>query len=143
MMDITTDGFGFMLSVGDLAWVPFTYSLQARYLAFHHVELGLWGTIGVVAVKALGYYIFHDANSEKNNFRNGSNPKSMSRFNFCPSFHVLMFFFYPDLKSMDTKRGTKLLISGWWGLCQHPNYLCVPSHCPACRSLYSDTLNQG
>lgn len=27
-MDITTDGFGFMLAFGDLAWVPFTYSLQ-------------------------------------------------------------------------------------------------------------------
>ena len=27
-MDITTDGFGFMLSFGDLAWVPFTYSVQ-------------------------------------------------------------------------------------------------------------------
>lgn len=31
-MDITTDGFGFMLAFGDLAWVPFTYSVQARYL---------------------------------------------------------------------------------------------------------------
>jgi hypothetical protein len=31
-MDITTDGFGFMLAFGDLAWVPFIYSLQARYL---------------------------------------------------------------------------------------------------------------
>ena len=31
-MDITTDGFGFMLAFGDLAWVPFTYTLQARYL---------------------------------------------------------------------------------------------------------------
>jgi Delta14-sterol reductase len=29
-MDITTDGFGFMLCFGDLAWVPFIYSLQAR-----------------------------------------------------------------------------------------------------------------
>ena len=27
-MDITTDGFGFMLAFGDLVWVPFTYSLQ-------------------------------------------------------------------------------------------------------------------
>lgn len=34
-MDITTDGFGFMLAFGDLAWVPFTYSLQARYLLDH------------------------------------------------------------------------------------------------------------
>ena len=31
-MDITSDGFGFMLAFGDLTWVPFTYSLQARYL---------------------------------------------------------------------------------------------------------------
>ena len=31
-MDITSDGFGFMLVFGDLVWVPFTYCLQARYL---------------------------------------------------------------------------------------------------------------
>lgn len=30
-MDITTDGFGFMLAFGDLSWVPFTYSLQALH----------------------------------------------------------------------------------------------------------------
>ncbi|KAF5341653.1 hypothetical protein D9611_001670 [Ephemerocybe angulata] len=102
-MDVTTDGFGFMLSVGDLTWVPFTYSLQARYLAFNHVELGLYGTLGVIATNLLGYYIFRTANGEKNDFRNGKNPK--------------------NLKFMNTKRGTKLLISGWWGLCQHPNYL--------------------
>ena len=29
-MDITTDGFGYMLAFGDLTWVPFTYSLQAQ-----------------------------------------------------------------------------------------------------------------
>ena len=28
-MDITTDGFGFMLAFGDLAWVPFTYRSPA------------------------------------------------------------------------------------------------------------------
>ena len=38
-MDITTDGFGFMLAFGDLVWVPFTYTLQARYLVDHPVEL--------------------------------------------------------------------------------------------------------
>ena len=32
-MDIIHDGFGFMLVFGDLVWVPFTYTLQARYLA--------------------------------------------------------------------------------------------------------------
>lgn len=31
-LDITTEGFGFMLAFGDLAWVPYLYSLQARFL---------------------------------------------------------------------------------------------------------------
>ena len=33
--DITEEGLGFMLTFGNLAWLPFTYSLQARYLADH------------------------------------------------------------------------------------------------------------
>ncbi|XP_041035859.1 delta(14)-sterol reductase TM7SF2 isoform X2 [Carcharodon carcharias] len=38
-MDIVNDGFGFMLAFGDLAWVPFTYSLQAYFLVSHPQEL--------------------------------------------------------------------------------------------------------
>lgn len=30
---------------------------------------------------------------------------------------------YLDLQFLQTKRGTKLLISGWWGFLRHPNYL--------------------
>lgn len=102
-MDITTDGFGFMLSVGDLTWVPFTYGLQARYLAFHPVDLGVAGTSAVLAVNLIGYYIFRDANGEKDNFRNGTNPKNLSY--------------------MVTSSGRKLLTSGWWGRSRHPNYM--------------------
>ncbi|CAE6353935.1 unnamed protein product [Rhizoctonia solani] len=102
-MDITTDGFGFMLAVGDLAWVPFVYSLQARYLAFNHVELGPFWTCVIFAIHGVGYWIFRGANNEKNDFRNGRNPK--------------------NLTSLQTERGTRLLTSGWWGMCQHPNYL--------------------
>ncbi|KAH9924677.1 ERG4/ERG24 ergosterol biosynthesis protein [Epithele typhae] len=102
-MDITTDGFGFMLSVGDLAWVPFVYSLQARYLVFNQVELGPIYTGLIFTANLLGYYIFRGANGEKNDFRNGRNPK--------------------NLKFMTTESGRKLLTSGWWGLCRHPNYM--------------------
>ncbi|KAF5382048.1 hypothetical protein D9615_004459 [Tricholomella constricta] len=66
-MDITTDGFGFMLSIGDLAWVPFTYSLQARYLAFKHVELGPVWTAVILITNLTGYYIFRDANAFRAN----------------------------------------------------------------------------
>ncbi|KAH0834081.1 ERG4/ERG24 ergosterol biosynthesis protein [Lanmaoa asiatica] len=102
-MDITTDGFGFMLAVGDLTWVPFVYSLQARYLVFRPVELDLASTVGILAINALGYWIFRDANGEKNDFRNGKNPKSESKY-------------------FTTEKGSKLLTSGWWGRSRHPNY---------------------
>ncbi len=77
-MDITTDGFGFMLAFGDLVWVPFTYGLQARYLAFHPVKLGAAGTLAIALVSAVGAYIFRVSNSEKSDFRAGKNPKSAS-----------------------------------------------------------------
>ncbi|KIY67847.1 ERG4/ERG24 ergosterol biosynthesis protein [Cylindrobasidium torrendii FP15055 ss-10] len=102
IMDITTDGFGFMLSFGDLVWVPFTYSLQARYLVFEQVELGLVYTALILGLNSLGYLIFRQANSEKNDFRNGKNPR--------------------NLAYLTTKRGSKLLTSGWWGRSRHPNY---------------------
>ncbi|TDL15390.1 ERG4/ERG24 ergosterol biosynthesis protein [Rickenella mellea] len=101
-MDITTDGFGFMLAIGDLNWVPFVYSLQARYLVFTPIELGPIATGGIVLVNAIGYYIFRAANGEKNDFRNGKNPK--------------------NLKFFTTESGSKLLTSGWWGRSRHPNY---------------------
>ena len=128
-MDITTDGFGFMLAVGDLTWVTFTYGLQARYLALYPKDLGYFWTAVIVGVNALGYYIFRISNEEKNEFRNGRNPKSVSsRENPRGESHrvtVLMFHvcFLTDLTYMKTERGTNLLTSGWWGRSRHPNYV--------------------
>ena len=75
-MDATTDGFGYMLSIGDLLWVPFTYTTGARYLAFEHYVLDPIGTALVLLVSVTGYWIFRSANGEKNDFRNGRNPNS-------------------------------------------------------------------
>jgi hypothetical protein len=46
-MDITSDGFGYMLAFGDLTWVPFIYSLQVRlyqYFVAIIVMLRSWST---------------------------------------------------------------------------------------------------
>ena len=51
-MDIVNDGFGFMLAFGDLAWVPFTYSLQARYLVHNHGAQGVV-LLGIFALNSL------------------------------------------------------------------------------------------
>jgi delta14-sterol reductase len=124
-MDIVTDGFGFMLSIGDLCWVPFTYTLQARYLAFHPTELSPVAIAGVLAVQAAGYYIFRASNSEKNDFRNGKNPKGRTVISPVEAQNQSLTRPLPSptgLTSMQTKRGTKLLTSGWWGWSRHPNY---------------------
>ncbi|KAL9126673.1 MAG: hypothetical protein Q9217_004317 [Psora testacea] len=105
-IDITTDGFGFMLAFGDLVWLPFIYSLQARYLAVYPVHLGILGIASVLAVQGFGYWIFRSANNEKNRFR--TNPKDPT---------------IAHLEYIKTKAGSKLLTSGWWGTARHINYL--------------------
>lgn len=103
-IDIISDGFGFMLADGDLVWLPFTYSMQAKYLAVHPKKLGLWKCIFIFSVQACGYYIFRSANNEKNRFRNNPNDPKLK------------------LKSMPTKSGSRLITSGWWGTARHINY---------------------
>lgn len=104
-MDITTDGFGFMLVFGDLAWVPFTYSLQARYLVDHDPHLH-WSMLAVIlGVNIIGYLIFRGANGQKDAFRRDPDSPDVSHLTF-----------------LQTKRGTKLLTSGWWGMARKINY---------------------
>lgn len=105
-IDIISDGFGFMLSFGDLVWLPFTYSIQTRYLATDPVRLGLTGLAGVLGVQAAGYYIFRATNNEKNRFRNNPNDPRVAH-----------------LEYIKTSTGSKLLVTGWWGRARHINYL--------------------
>ncbi|KAL9535889.1 Delta(14)-sterol reductase [Sphaerulina musiva] len=105
-MDLTTDGFGFMLSFGDLVWVPFIYSIQAKYLSVHPVALGpVWVAI-ILAIQATGYYIFRATNNEKNVFRTNPNDPKVAH-----------------LKYIETSTGSRLLTTGWWGTARHINYL--------------------
>lgn len=101
MIDITTDGFGFMLAFGDLCWVPFCYCLQCRYLALKEVHLTSLEISIILLIMIIGFYIFKASNNQKDNFRKGK---------------------LPNLKFIQTERGTKLLIEGWWGISQHINY---------------------
>ncbi|XP_015139112.1 delta(14)-sterol reductase LBR isoform X1 [Gallus gallus] len=105
-MDITHDGFGFMLAFGDLVWVPFVYSLQAFYLVGHPIAISWPVAAAITILNCIGYYIFRSANSQKNNFRrNPADPK------------------LSYLKVIPTATGKGLLVTGWWGFVRHPNYL--------------------
>ncbi|RMY05213.1 hypothetical protein D0868_06530 [Hortaea werneckii] len=105
-IDLTNDGFGLMLAFGDLVWVPFIYSLQARYLSVHPVILGPLYVTVVLGLQGLGYYIFRQSNSQKNAFRTNPNDPSVAH-----------------LKYIETASGSRLLTSGWWGTARHINYL--------------------
>ncbi|TWU73159.1 erg24, C-14 sterol reductase [Metarhizium rileyi] len=105
-IDITTDGFGMMLAFGDLVWVPFVYSMQTRYLSVHPLSLGPAGLAGTISLIGLGFMIFRSANSQKNAFRTNHNDPAVAH-----------------LKYIETKTGSKLLITGWWGIARHINYL--------------------
>lgn len=105
-MDITHDGFGFMLAFGDLAWVPFLYCLQPRFLFESKFSLPWYCLAPIALINVIGYYIFRGANSQKNEFRkNPQNPALES------------------LETIPTPSGKKLLVGGWWGLVRKPNYL--------------------
>nr|CAJ15494.1 lamin B receptor [Danio rerio] len=106
MMDIMYDGFGFMLTFGDLAFVPFTFTCQAYYLVTHPNELSVFWIITLIAMNGVGYYIFRKANSQKFAFR--KNPSDPAVYH---------------LKTIPTATGKSLIVSGLWGFVRHPNYL--------------------
>jgi delta14-sterol reductase len=147
-MDITTDGFGFMLSFGDLVWVPFLYSLQARYLMANPVELSGAALAAIVAVFGVGYALFRGANLEKDAFR-ASDPAAAKAAGAWARARVLLCVarvrdsphhsrVSPTTTTatthvggaatagwtfLETKAGSRLLISGYWALSRHINYL--------------------
>ena len=104
-MDITTDGFGFMLAFGDLAWVPFSYSVQAAFLSRNAVVLGTGPTVAILALKCVGYCFFRGANSQKDALRRDPNGPSVRHLDY-----------------INTERGTRLITSGYWGIARHVNY---------------------
>ena len=105
--DIKHENFGWMLCWGDLVWVPFTYTIQAYYLVDHLHELPWWGTLGIVLLNAAGYVIFRATNIQKHRFRRD------------PAAPV----WGKAPRAIRTAAGSLLLVSGWWGLARHINYL--------------------
>lgn len=106
MMDIVYDGFGFMLTFGDLAFVPFTFTCQAYYLVSHPNDLCVFWITTLIAMNGVGYYIFRKANSQKFAFRKNPSDPAVCH-----------------LKTIPTATGNSLIVSGLWGFVHHPNYL--------------------
>jgi delta14-sterol reductase len=105
--DINQENYGFMLANAFLTWMPFNFSLQSQYLVYADPELSGLAVVGLVLLNLGGYYVFRTANLQKHRFRSVPGTKVWGRE---PAY-------------IQTKRGTRLLASGWWGLARHANYL--------------------
>lgn len=100
--DIVQERFGFMLVWGDLAFVPFAYSVVGWYLLDRTEPLSLLATIALPIMFVTGLWIFRGANQQKDEFKR--DPK------------VLIWG-----KPAETLGG-RILVSGFWGIGRKLNY---------------------
>jgi len=83
-----------MLAFGDLTWVPFTYTLQSRYLVLFPNVLSIPEVVVIVAIYLLGMYIFRSSNSQKDAFRTNPNDPSVASKSHCLSFFLSFHLIY-------------------------------------------------
>ncbi|KAJ0892011.1 putative delta(14)-sterol reductase [Helianthus annuus] len=101
--DIIAERLGFMLVFGDLVWIPFTFSIQGWWLLSNNVDLPTAAIVANCFVFLIGYLVFRGANKQKHDFK--KNPKA------------LIWGQPPKVIA------GKLLVSGYWGIARHCNYL--------------------
>lgn len=106
MFDIIEENFGFMLVWGDYTWIPFVFSLPAKYCVDRY-EYHPLGIVACLVLFVLGYSIFRGANEQKFQFRQNPDKKIWGE----------------PPKTIDSPTGRKLLCSGWWGIARKINYL--------------------
>jgi Delta14-sterol reductase len=107
--DIKHENFGWMLCWGDLVWVPFTYTLQALYIATRApYELPIVAYVGIVALNFAGFAIFRGTNIQKHFFRKDPNAP-LKWWGVKPQY-------------IQTAHGSRLLTNGFWGWARHLNY---------------------
>ncbi|KAH9208748.1 ergosterol biosynthesis ERG4/ERG24 [Leptodontidium sp. 2 PMI_412] len=115
-IDIAHDHFGFYLAWGSTVWLPAMYTLQTQYLARCPVTLSMPAMISLTIGGTGGYALFRSVNNQKHLTRRTQGD-------------CLIWGTKAKILKMEYKTGDGLthqsvmLISGWWGLARHTNYL--------------------
>jgi delta14-sterol reductase len=101
MWDVIAENFGFMLVWGDLALVPFFYSIAGWWL-LDAEPMSAWAVAAIGVVHIVGLWIFRESNAQKDRFKRDRSARIWGR----PAETL----------------GGKLLVSGWWGIGRKLNY---------------------
>lgn len=100
--DVLEERFGWALVWGDYAFVPFFYSLPGWYLVDRVEPMAPATVLGLVALYALGFWLFRGANQQKH------------RFKLDPTARIW--------GAQPRTIGDRLLVSGFWGIARKLNY---------------------
>mmetsp|Transcript_27921 Transcript_27921/g.70037 ORF Transcript_27921/g.70037 Transcript_27921/m.70037 type:complete len:366 (+) Transcript_27921:86-1183(+) len=101
--DIISENFGWMLVWGDAVFIPFFFSIQCWHLVQTDTDMPLEALVLLMALFLTGYTIFRTANNQKHAFKKN------------PNAHIW--------GAPPQVIGGRLLVSGFWGLSRHANYL--------------------
>ncbi|PVZ98178.1 hypothetical protein BB558_005816 [Smittium angustum] len=115
-IDIAHDHFGFYLGWGDCVWLPYTYTLQSHYIYRNPVSLSWPMFVVILSIGSVGYYIFRNANNQKDLVRKHDGNVSIwgKPARFIRTKYVT---------SDGEIHNSILLTSGFWGISRHFNYV--------------------
>ncbi|XP_058076473.1 delta(14)-sterol reductase-like [Magnolia sinica] len=125
--DIIAERLGFMLVFGDLVWIPFTFSVQGWWLLGNKVEL----TKAAVVANCLGFLIGWLMRSGLDQMGTGSmiwTAHVSTRYRVFKGANKQKHVFKKNPKAHIWGKppkviGGKLLVSGYWGVARHCDYL--------------------
>ncbi|XP_052077618.1 delta(14)-sterol reductase TM7SF2-like [Mytilus californianus] len=103
--EMSREGCGITLLVYVIG-IPIEYGLVVSYVATTKHELPLYCLLLIAVIFLLGYWTYRSSNNEKSHYR--ANPDD-------PIFK--------KYETITTASDKHLLVSGWWGMSRHPNYL--------------------
>lgn len=103
--DAMNSGFGWSIISSYLTF-PFLPTLVTRYLLDRSPEVTWYSLVLIGLMNGIGYVIYRSSESQRCEFaKDPSNPS------------------LAHLETVSTAGNRKLLVSGWWGMVRHPNYL--------------------
>lgn len=121
--DIFQEAWGWMLIYWNLAGVAFAYTFNGRFIYSQGAsleELPTWAVAFFVVGVILAYWVFDEANAQKNRFRarklSGAFVERPWAFPQMPNATL------ENPKYLTTARGSSLLMDGWWIYARKPHY---------------------
>jgi len=103
--DAMNSGFGFSL-ISSYGTFPFLPTLITNYILQKNPVVAWYYLVLIGLMNGIGYVIYRSSETQRCEFAKDPNNPALAH-----------------LETVTTAGNRKLIVSGWWGLVRHPNYL--------------------